>query len=184
VRLWTVRTARELASARWPLRASERHVDPYMLPAYLWMGGQLARRVGPAPRGVRVPVWFWLRKPDLRERGHLPRGTRGVLLGLELPDARVLISDFSRFETVLNRGYVARGKADDARFARAAEDLDWPYTPALRKQVEQSWERVFTMAPRERDARYWGAPGRAPRQAVAWEIARADVVSERSFTAR
>ena len=44
--------------------------------------------------GSRYPWWGWARpKPDLRRAGHLPRGIRGVRLGLELADEEVLPSD-------------------------------------------------------------------------------------------
>jgi hypothetical protein len=183
-----VRSATELEQVRWPLRASARFVDPYMRPAYRWMARELTHRVGPPPRGVRLPLWAWVKRPDLRSGAHLPRGSRGVLLELELPRRAVLLSDFERFHAVLNRHYLACSAADDARFeqrlARAGGRRHWPYTRALRPRVEASWSRVFGFTTRVRDPAYYGPAEEATVQAVFWELHEAQVVGTRAFTAR
>jgi len=187
VRLWTVRAADELRSARWPLRADPRFVDPYMLPAYRWMAGQLRRKAGPPPRGVTLPLWAWVTRPDLRTSAHLPKGRKGVVLELELPEPQVLVSDFERFHAVLNRHYLALNQADDARFDRAlarSGRTEWPFTPAIRTRVEQSWRRIFSDVRGEGGRRYWGAPEHAALQAVFWELPQAAVVGRRAFVAR
>jgi len=186
VRLWTVRAADELRSARWPLRADPQFVDPYMLPAYRWMAAALARKAGPPPRGVKLPLWAWVKRPDLRTAAQLPRGRKGVVLELELQRSQILISDFERFHAVLNRHYLELNQADDDRFERAvvrAGRDEWPFTPALKKRVEQSWRRVFF---RRRGAGedYWGPAEEAVQQAVFWELPRDAVVSRREFVAR
>jgi hypothetical protein len=188
VKLWLIRGAAELEQARWPLRACARFVDPYMLPAYRWMARQLAHRVGPPPRGVRLPLWAWVRRPDLRSGAYLPRGRRGVLLKVEVPRRGVLLSDFERFHAVLNRHYLARSASDEARFeqrlARIGGRQRRPYPPALRPQVEASWERIFSFATRVREPAWYGLPEEATVQAVFWELHPRQVVSTREFTAR
>ncbi len=186
MKLWTVRAAAELESARWPLRADARLVDPYMRPAYRWMAGELRKKVRP-PRGVKLPLWAWVARPDLRTAAHLPAGARGALLELEIPRAQVLISDFERFHAVLNRHYLPRGQADDERFERAAARASagaWPFDRRLRAMVEKSWRRIFSQAASMRDARYWGPPALAPLQAVFWELPRDAVRSSKYFSAR
>jgi hypothetical protein len=177
VRLYTVRAAEEVASARWPMRADARFVDPYMLPAYRWMAARLAERV-PRPRGVKLPLWAWVKKPDLRTLGHLQRGRRGVVLEIELPDSEILLSDYLRFHAVLNRHYLGISKADDDRFDRWAARA-----PARdqRARVAKSWNRIFSQSPRAKDAAYHGDD---VLQAVFWELPRERVVSERAFVAR
>ena len=172
-----VRCAAELARVRWPLRANERFVDPYMRPAYRWMARELARRVGPPPRGVKLPLWAWVERPDLRSGAHLQRGTRGVLLELELPRRAVLLSDFERFHAVLNRHYLARSAADEARFERRV-------ARSHRSEVEASWPRIFSFAARARDPAYYGPADEATVQAVFWELHEEQVLSTRAFTAR
>lgn len=187
MRLWTVRTWSHYQQARWPLRAGLRHVEPAMLPAYRWMAAQLRRRAGPPPAGVSLPLWAWAKRPDLRESAHLRRGVPGVLVELEVPARSVLLSDFERFHAVLNRHYLERSPEDDARFARRLEKAGceaWPYPPALRREVEQSWLRVFRFGPRDRDPRSFGPLEEASVQAVFWELRREQVVSERRFRAR
>jgi hypothetical protein len=188
VRLWTVRSAVELEQGRWPLRASARFAEPYMLPAYRWMARELARRVGPPPRGVRLPLWAWVERPDLRSGAHLPRGSRGVLLELELPRRAVLLSNFERFHAVLNRHYLACSAADEARFeqrlASSGGRQRWPYARAIRPRVEASWSRVFSFAARVREPAYYGPAEEATVQAVLWELHEEQVVGARAFTAR
>ena len=69
------------------------------------------QRLAPPAELDQVPIWCWCqwrgerrRMPDLRHCGHLPRGTRGVRLGLELAEARLLRSDFELWHYVLNGG--------------------------------------------------------------------------------
>jgi hypothetical protein len=187
VRLWTVRSAQHYDRARWPLRAGVRHVDPYMLPAYHWMADQLRRRVGPPPRGVVLPLWAWVVKPDLRESAHLARGTPGVVLEVEVSAEEVLVSDFERFHAVLNRSYLERSQADADRHDRLEQRESpggWPHTPAVRARVEKSWERVFGFSSQEMDPRHHGPASAAVRQAVFWELRREQVRSVRRFVAR
>lgn len=41
--------------------------------AYDWLAGEMCKRIGPPPKGVKYPVWAWYvhnsrrRKPDLRK---------------------------------------------------------------------------------------------------------------------
>ncbi|XXF80180.1 DUF3841 domain-containing protein [Myxococcaceae bacterium GXIMD 01537] len=183
-----VRCAAELERAHWPLRANEDFVDSYMRPAYRWMARELANRVGPPPRGVRLPLWAWVERPDLRSGAHLRRGTRGVLLELELPRRAVLLSDFERFHAVLNRHYLARSASDEARFERHVErsgdGLRRPSARSIRPEVEASWPRIFSFAARVRDPAYYGPAEEAPVQAVFWELHEEQVVGVRAFTAR
>ena len=70
--------------------------------AYDWMVAQMERRLPKQPRNAgKYPVWAWASwrcnqpRPDLRYGGHLPSGTPGMLLTIEIDPALVLISDFT-----------------------------------------------------------------------------------------
>jgi len=187
MRVWTVQAAARLDGGRWPLRASARYVDPYMRPAYRWMARELARRVGPPPRGVTFPVWAWPVKPDLRARAWFPSGTAGARIEAEVEDDELLASDFDRFHAVLNRHYLERDRADDDAFVRALARSgapDWPHTPALRARIEASWPRIFAFDRATRDPRRHGRRADALIQVVCWQLRRDQVVRIDRFVAR
>jgi len=124
--------------------------------AYDWMSAQMSDLLGPAPDGVRWPVWAWAPhggwRPSLRASwGMVPRATRfgnrlnwptrqarGLRwLALDVAPARVLLSDFDLWHSVLNDTYcVPRSRWDD--------DEVWEkvWTP---QEIEASWRRVFTI---------------------------------------
>ncbi|MDZ7840387.1 MAG: DUF3841 domain-containing protein [Gammaproteobacteria bacterium] len=112
--LWTIQTepaVRRMERTRM-LRGDGRRIWPAHRRAFQWMNEQMRRRLGPPPRGSRYPVWAWKvydsdsPRPDLRCVAHLPRGTRGARLEIDVPDERVLLSDFMRWHSVLNGGYL------------------------------------------------------------------------------
>jgi hypothetical protein len=130
VRLLTVQDAahwRRARQTRVLTGGSGSHVDIDWLPAYDWMRGQMRRRL-PSFSGD-YPVWAWpdTTPEEVRSRGGWGNGGEEmVLLTLEVPASRVLLSDFLAWHSVLN--HTAIGIDDD----RA--------TPAER---EASWERIF-----------------------------------------
>jgi len=115
--VWTIQsveTWERLQTSGW-LYADGRRIPPEFRFAYRWMRQQMRSRI--PSYGGRYPWWGWARpKPDLRRAGHLPRGTRGVRLELELSDEEVLPSDpstgsghrFDAWHVVLNRDYASR----------------------------------------------------------------------------
>ncbi|MFO8034331.1 MAG: DUF3841 domain-containing protein [Candidatus Bipolaricaulota bacterium] len=108
MRVWTIQPLEALdrLAAERLLYVEPRHVPQEFRHAYDWMRSQMARRV--AGCNGRYPWWGWYSpRPVLRRSGHLPRGTPGVRLELELHVDRVLLSDFDSWHAVLNRGYLA-----------------------------------------------------------------------------
>lgn len=162
MKLWTIQTADVLATlqATGVWRASETHVDVDWLDAYRWLAGRMTTHLGNSTLPNQMPTWVWQRwdgirrpRPDLRSRGHLPLGTQGVRLELEITDDRVLLSDFELWHYVLNYSYlpssVRDGKAFDcelesARLRRTTIKL-LPNS-AWHARVEKSWERIFDVA--------------------------------------
>jgi len=121
---------------------------------YEWLAEQMSQRISPRPTTDAFPLWGWYqctgakrKRPDLRQRSHVPRGTKAVRLEIELPDEDVLLSDFEMWHVPLNRQYLA---------VTAKEDREWDkllvannisvFFPgltglpdALRQQKEKSW---------------------------------------------
>ena len=111
----------------------------------------------------RYPWWGWARpKPDLRRTGHLPQGTRGVRLELELADDQVLLSDFDAWHVVLNRGYLALNEAEFDDFYRRFDESvpdphAWPLPEPWHTLIVSSWERIFDLETQAAASDWWGA---------------------------
>ena len=149
VRIWTIQPVEVLArlEAEQVLYAEPAYIWPEFRDAYDWLAGQMQRRI--PGYGGRYPWWGWYQpRPDLRRSGHLPRGTAGVRLELELDPSQVLLSDFEAWHIVLNHGYLALTEAEDdawdARFQAAVSDRHaWPPPEPWYSEILRSWERIF-----------------------------------------
>lgn len=154
---------------------------------YSWMDAQMTARGLPG-NGM---LWLWARiaRGDLVNLARMNRGS--VLLTVEVPADRVLLSDFIEWHCVLNGDLMipnVPGETEaewERRWEAAHEDwdkriqglrtgnlntLDLDYWPAgLRAELEASWEAIF-----ERDA--WHVPWQV--QGTVREIRAADVVRE------
>lgn len=60
---------------------------------YRWMMKQMENRIE-GYNGVDYPIWVWKRRVNRNESSLLPKGTKGVILTLEIPDEQILWSDF------------------------------------------------------------------------------------------
>jgi hypothetical protein len=80
----------------------------------------MKKRIGlPPSKEIKYTIWAWYqwnginkKKTDLRNSSHLPKGTRGVRIELEVNPKDVLSSDFEDFNTILNYGYLDDTEAD------------------------------------------------------------------------
>jgi hypothetical protein len=157
--LWTIQTqaAVEALARRGELVADGGEPEPGFERAYGWMSARMTGRLGAAPPGAR-PIWAWhtwqsgRERPDLRSREHLPSGTRGARIELEIDPGRVLLSDFSLWHFALNYWYLPSSPADEESFEALlrAAGLD-PYRtkplpdPAFHARMEESWDRIFDL---------------------------------------
>lgn len=164
--------------------------------AYEWMIEQARQRIGPTPAGCQSLIWAWYqwqdqsrRKPDLRFGAHLPKGTAGVRLELEVDDAQVLLSDFELWHHVLSYTYLPASEADDEAFSAELEQRGLSvYTtrPLLdsvyHERIRQSWQRIFDL---DWSDEYVARP-RAQKsiQAVFWELHIEQVQHVQHFVAR
>jgi len=151
MRVWTIQPVEVLAQLK-----EERvlHADPACIPkefrhAYDWMRAQMMRCI-PNYSG-HYPWWGWhTPRPDLRQSGHLPHGTQGVRLELEINPIEVLLSDFDAWHSVLNRGYLALNEEEDEAWYRRFEAAvsgrwTWPPLEPWYSDILTSWERVFDL---------------------------------------
>lgn len=114
--------------------------------AYTWMRAQMTLHL-PSYAG-HWPWWAWARppcghaRPDLRARhpyhNGWPAGTACVRLGLDVPDAEALLSDFDMWHAVLNNSPLV------------PSDEEWDAIEALPEPMRQSaraatWPGMFAV---------------------------------------
>jgi hypothetical protein len=148
--LWSIQTpaAVDILRQTGRLRGDWRRVSPDERPASRWLVEQLVAQGRFRQRCA--PVWAWhtftsqhRRKPDLRNRWHLPRGTPGVRLHLVVPRESVTCFQFQMWMHVLNRSLVPLTWTD------VNSDRD-----CSQQEMEQSWQRMFDL--QAGDCELWG----------------------------
>lgn len=111
------------------LAGDERHADQDFLTAYRWMQSQMSRRL--SHYSGKPPIWAWLKRPDLRHRW-ASKGQLMVLLTVDVPPERVLVSDHEAWHFVLNKSYLGLDE----------EDFD-SHRDSSEEALKLSWERIF-----------------------------------------
>lgn len=81
------------------------------------------------------PIWLWSTKPNLNDEGHFNKGTKAVCLTVEIPDNKVLLSDFDAWHCVLNNCFCSLMDEEDKLFEQGKLNIS----------KEQSWERIFDL---------------------------------------
>ena len=168
---WTIQTEQKwtLALQKGVLIGERGAVWPEFLAPYNWMKEQIYRRLSLPMTEEQQPVWLWTERPDLRRSGHLERGTRGVLLKVELEANKILFSDFQAWHIVLMND-----------FLQESVDAREHVTKWTECEKRQSWERIFDLD-WLRNHPDWGEP---TVQGVTPYIAPADVMHVQPFTAK
>lgn len=145
------------------------------------------------PPHYRFPLWGWYNwegkecpKPDLRASGHLPKGANGVRIEFEIPEDRVLLSDFDAWHFVLNRWflflYEQEGKDFIEELERAGIRQRWPYQEPFHSRIINSWQRIFDL---EAGAPEWrGTLSKNCIQATFWELKLSQICHVDTFIAR
>ena len=181
MRVWTIQAPEVLAVLRcgavW--RADESHVERAWIPAYRWMAREMRVRLGAPGSRRQMPIWLWCQwrgvaqaRPDLRHGGHLPKGTAGALIELELDGARLLRSDFELWHYVMNGWYLPQSRTDEREFDARPDRL----------RIKPSWRRIFDLTWSNR--RYVAARAARSIQGVTWELRPEDVRRSTPFVAR
>jgi hypothetical protein len=191
--LWTIQdmAAWERLQRDGVLRGNGRRVPVYHRHAYQWMAAQMRLRL--PPPHARFPLWGWYRwrgirrcRPDLRASGHLAKGLPGVRIELELPEDRVLLSDFDAWHCVLNRCFLSLREQEEEVFTKELErtgvQQGWPYPEPFRSQVVSSWQRIFDLE--AGDPEWWGPLSERSIQATFWELSLSQIRRVDTFTAR
>ena len=163
--------------------------EPSFLDRYGWLNNKLNEK-DPKPNNVQYPIWAWYRfdgkekKPDLRHSCYGTRGEKMVCMELEVPDDKVLLSDFDLWHFPLNNWWLDPELFKD-EYSEEEYDKNHEWFKGLgkeeqQKEKEKSWEQIFNIEPFESD---WIARGKYV-QGVFWELRREYVKKVWRFTAR
>ncbi len=168
-----------------------RKIEPYFRDAYKWIANEMVQKIGPPKYKTKYPLWSWKQyskkymRPDLRGSCHLPRGTLGYRLELDVPDTEVLLSDFDLWHAVLNNWLLPINEKTEEIFS-TKEDF---YTNRneeppleLQKEVEESWQGIYDFNPKNYTC-YRGDDVHSI-QATIWYLDLNYVNKADSFTAR
>lgn len=121
-------------------------------PSYLWLCEFLNKK-DPCPSGVQYPVWAWhtfcgkRKKPDLRHTCYGAKGEELVCIEFEIPDNKVLLSDFELWHFVLNNWWLDTEMFLPG-FTEEQYDANHKLFEALspeekQKKIEESWLNIF-----------------------------------------
>jgi len=133
----------------------------YQFPvAYDWMITKMIEGDLPRPHPEVYPIWAYYRwlgikrpKPDLRsyDMKATARDQRQVLMTVDIPEERVLLTDYFSWSACLNYCYAGTVKASDAFYRRARKACPtWDYSDPLPEPFHQelvaSWDAVLDLA--------------------------------------
>ncbi|MFA5313361.1 MAG: DUF3841 domain-containing protein [Methanomassiliicoccales archaeon] len=205
VPLWTIQTAHVYSQLLrdgfivGPTKYDYEH-DPYFvsdkasalfIKPYMWLSEYMVRNIGLPPnydpKNTQFPLWAWFqyedhkhKKPDLRSRAHLPKGTDGVRIKFLADPSTVLLSDFDNWHYVLSNWYLGQNKKQDddfdRRFSKATQKGDQTEIKACNEIIRESWSRIFIKDTTKKL--------KAHIQATFWKIEWGQVVQVTKFTAR
>lgn len=162
--------------------------EPSFTDSYGWLMDQLDKK-DKKPENVQLPIWAWFRfdkmekKPDLRHSCYGTRGDKMVCIEIEIPDEKVLLSDFDLWHFPLNNWWLDdcfHPDYGDEDYDKAHEWFDSLSKEEQEIEKEKSWHQIFNIEPYDS---YWIARGNYV-QAIFWELKLEDVKKVQYFTAR
>ncbi|MFW1912040.1 DUF3841 domain-containing protein [Acinetobacter ursingii] len=168
LKLWTVRPENDffLLQKQGVYHTDEHLVSNHRLEPYYWIAQQLRNKVEP-PLGVTLPIWAWYRayglnkiKPDLRKKGHLQKGERGVRIEFEAPENLVLLSSFDSWHAVLNNHCLALNDIEYNYYEKKEQSCSKNDFEEIKKE---SWLKIFDLDLLE-------DPNTYEVQAILWEL--------------
>jgi len=137
------------------LQGKEKLVWEEFLIPYQWMISQMIKYIGNKPNENCYPIWAWYqwkddkhKRPDLRRKGHSPKGEKCVLIKLNVPDKLVLLSDFSTWHYALNYWYLPLNELDNKEFKESRLDnfIQEPLSnETYHNKIVESWNKIFDL---------------------------------------
>lgn len=136
------------------IRMKNDNIADYYLELYRWYTKK-SRAYVAIPEEAEFPIWF-----SLTEEFRLQPIPRTVVLTVEIPVEEALIIDMEKWDYRGNNMYVPTDASDRkafeeklSRYGIADEtslvEEKGNFYPALRRELVASWDRLFTMPPKE-----------------------------------
>ena len=141
-------------------------------------------RIGDPPEGVSYPVWVWYmregvrKQPDLRRErwGNGWKGERFACMEIDIPEEKVVLSDFDSWSIILLHGLIAETEEELDKLEQEQNSLPYKERKMYR---EKNWEQVFDLTYVDNDWMHRGDW----IQATFWELRKEDIRKVRFFTA-
>ena len=134
--------------------------------AYNWLVQKMEERIGPAPIGVKYPIWAWYRNDDNYVNWYSD-GRKYAKITIDIDSSRVVLSDYDDWHRVLNNSPLLNSAIPEEDY-----DAEWDRCVAAGSEaVRATWEQVFRS-----DCKYV--------QATFWELYLSDVVGVEVFVSR
>lgn len=132
-------------------------IADYYLKLYRWYT-RMSRRYLSLPADAEYPIWLSINPDNMLQP---VEGT--VILRLEIPEEEFLLCNYEGWGYVVNYFYVPLNEEDERqhkeklrRSGMASDDELFltdkgNFYPLLKREVEKSWERIFTLLPDDRE---------------------------------
>ncbi|MEK4130276.1 DUF3841 domain-containing protein [Solibacillus sp. FSL W8-0474] len=102
---------------------------------YQWMMEQMEKRL-PNYKSEVPPIWVWERRVNRNEKALFKKGTKGVILKLDIPQESILWSPFEEWHTILNESPITFDEMEWEEFEKSDFAI---------QDVKDTWERLFDM---------------------------------------
>ena len=124
-------------------------IAPLFLESYDWFTKMAAKKV-PKPEDVKAPIWCAIRREDC-----LPPIPGTVVYELDVPEEEVIYFSDLKWDYVLNRIYLPKDDADEARYRQHLKDIGAAngfeffegrykgFYPDEVRTIKESWKRIF-----------------------------------------
>ncbi|MEH6945411.1 DUF3841 domain-containing protein, partial [Bacillus sp. JJ722] len=113
-------------------QGSEKFADKYLKDHYKWMMEQMKEKF-PNYDGSTYPVWVWKRNVSRNEQCLFKKGTKGVMLTLDIQDEDILWSDFDSWHCILNNSPIVDNEEEWNDYLANEDDY----------LIEETWQKIF-----------------------------------------
>ena len=189
MRLWTAQTVEVYENL---IKTGTYHCDENKIcdfewwkSAYDWLSEKMVDKIGAPPVGVKYPVWLWYKwnnrrhKPDLRSHSSFgQKGQKMVMLEVEIPDDKVVLSDFDSWHCVLNNSYPYSSAHSEKEFDKLSKWLESLSENERQIEIEKSWDSIFDITQFKNEF----AENGAWIQATIWELKSEYIIKVFPFT--
>ena len=127
----------------------------------------------------------------MRRSGYAKKGSAIYRIVLEIPESKVLLSDFDLWQIPLNGGYLAKNEDDENQYYEFRESVlkemgndysDDIEVDVLKNRIVESWNSIFDI---EYENEYCSYPNAEKSiQGTFWELKLEYVLSSEKFIAR